>query len=185
MARPFQYTESDFKHMSITAEFLRVSTVQLETQLARIEACVAKLTEEQLWTRYGENQNAAGNLVLHLTGNVRQWILSGIGGAEDTRVRDAEFAARGSVPAGELIAGLRGVIEAAVKVIGGMNDDALLERIRIQGYDVTKLEAVYHVVEHFTGHAFQIIFATKLLTDADLGFYAHLSRKGAESAKNS
>src|SRR5579863_6010403 len=101
MARPFQYTESDFKHMSITAEFLRVSTVQLETQLARIEACVAKLTEEQLWTRYGENQNAAGNLVLHLTGNVRQWILSGIGGAEDTRVRDAEFAARGSVPAGE------------------------------------------------------------------------------------
>ena len=82
------------------------------------------LTEEQLWTRYGENQNAAGNLVLHLTGNVRQWILSGIGGAEDTRVRDAEFAARGSVPAGELIAGLRGVIEAAVKVIGGMNDDA-------------------------------------------------------------
>lgn len=165
--------------MSIGAEFLRVSTVQLETQLARIEACVAKLTQEQLWTRYGENQNAVGNLALHLTGNVRQWILSGIGGAADVRVRDAEFAARGSVSAAELTAGLRGVVEQAVRVIGGLSEQELTERILVQGYDVTKLEAVYHVVEHFTGHAFQIIFATKLLTDTDLGFYAHLSRKSS------
>ena len=55
--------------------------MQLETQLGRLETCVSKLTGQQLWTRYGENQNAVGNLVLHLTGNVRQWILSGIGGA--------------------------------------------------------------------------------------------------------
>ncbi len=171
--------------MSIASEFLRVSTTQLETQLGRIETCAGKLTDLQLWTRYGETQNAVGNLVLHLTGNVRQWILSGIGGAADTRARDAEFAARGSVPAGELMTGLRSVVEAAVRVIGGMSDEALLERISVQGYDVTKLEAVYHVVEHFTGHAFQIIFATKLLTSEDLGFYAHLSRKGAESAKSS
>ncbi len=161
--------------MSVTAEFLRVSTVQLETQLARIESCAAKLTDAQLWTRYGENQNAVGNLALHLTGNVRQWILSGVGGAADVRVRDAEFAARGSVAAAELMAGLRGVVEQAVRVIGDLSEQALTEQILVQGYDVTKLEAVYHVVEHFTGHAFQIIFATKLLTDTDLGFYAHLN----------
>jgi len=156
----------------------------METQLARIEACVAKLTQEQIWTRYGENQNAVGNLILHLTGNVRQWILSGVGGAPDVRVRDAEFAARGLVTAAELTAGLRGVVEQAVQVIGGLSEHALTQRVTIQGYDVTKLEAVYHVVEHFTGHAFQIIFATKLLTNADMGFYAHLSRTGAEDAKN-
>ena len=153
--------------------------------LARIEASMGKLTDEQLWTRCGENQNAVGNLVLHLTGNVRQWILSGIGGAADIRARDAEFAARGSVPAKELMAGLRSVVESAVRVIAGMTEEALLERVSIQGYDVTKLESVYHVVEHFTGHAFQIFFATKLLTSEDLDFYPHLSRKGAESAKSS
>jgi uncharacterized damage-inducible protein DinB len=163
------------ENMSVTAEFLRVSGVQMETMLARIETCAAKLTEEQIWTRYGENQNAVGNLVLHLTGNVRQWILSGVGGAADVRVRDAEFAARGSVSAAELMAGLRRVVEAAVAVIRGLSEQDMLTRISVQGYDVTKLEAVYHVVEHFTGHAFQIIFATKLLTDTDLGFYAHLN----------
>lgn len=152
--------------------------------LARIEACAGKLTDEQLWTRYGENQNAVGNLVLHLTGNVRQWIVSGVGGAADIRARDAEFAARGSVPAGELMAGLRSVVGAAVQVIGGLSEQVLMERISVQGYDVTKLEAIYHVVEHFTGHAFQIFFATKLLTSGDLDFYPHLSRKGAETAKN-
>jgi hypothetical protein len=171
--------------MPIAPEFLRVSTVQLETMLARIEASMGKLTDEQLWTRYGENQNAVGNLALHLTGNVRQWILSGIGGAADTRTRDAEFAARGAVPARELMAGLRSVVESAVRVIGGLSEEVLMERISVQGYEVTKLEAVYHVVEHFTGHAFQIFFATKLLTSEDLDFYPHLSRKGAESAKTS
>jgi uncharacterized damage-inducible protein DinB len=160
---------------SIGLEFVSVSASQLEKYLGRIDTCARKLTEEQFWTRHSENQNAVGNLVLHLTGNVRQWILAGVGGARDTRVRDVEFSRRGPAPAGELIEGLHTTVEAATAVIRGLSDEALLERITVQGYDVTKLEAVYHVVEHFSGHTFQIIFATKLLTGADLGFYAHLS----------
>jgi hypothetical protein len=70
---------------------------------------------------------------------------------------------------------LRTTVEEATAVIRGLSAEALMERITVQGYDVTKLEAVYHVVEHFSGHSFQIIFATKLLTGADLEFYAHLS----------
>ena len=162
--------------MSIGSEFLNVSASQLEKYLGRIETCAGRLTGEQLWTRYGDNQNAVGNLVLHLNGNVRQWILAGVGGAPDTRVRDLEFSTRGPVPAAELMEGLRTAVLAAVEVIRGLPEERLLERISVQGYDVTKLEAVYHVVEHFSGHSFQIIFATKLLTGADLGFYAHLSR---------
>jgi hypothetical protein len=155
-------------------EFLRVSVAQLEKYLGRIETCIGKLTPEQIWAREGENQNAAGNLVLHLTGNVRQWILSGVGGAPDTRIRDLEFSARGPVPPGALLGDLRSTVQAAIAVIASLSEDTLLERITVQGYDVTKLEAVYHVVEHFAGHAFQIIFLTKLLTGEDLEFYRFL-----------
>lgn len=113
--------------------------------------------------------------MLHLTGNVRQWILAGVGGARDTRVRDVEFSTRGPDPATDPMEGLRTTVEAAMAVIRGLSEEAMMERITVQGYDVTKLEAVYHVVEHFSGHAFQIFFATKLLTGTDLEFYAHLS----------
>ncbi|HUG81475.1 MAG TPA: DUF1572 family protein, partial [Bryobacterales bacterium] len=75
-------------------EFLRISRYQLRERLRRIELCVAKLDDEQLWARAHETENAVGNLILHLAGNIRQWIVSGVGGAPDRRDRDAEFAQR-------------------------------------------------------------------------------------------
>jgi Protein of unknown function (DUF1572) len=158
----------------IEEEFLRVSAAQLEMLMGRIESCVVKLTPEQVWMRASENENAVGNLVLHLTGNVRQWILSGLGGAADHRVRDAEFAAREGADVGEMVTGLRVVVEEAGRVILGLRASALLERVVVQKMDVTKMEAVMHVLEHFSGHTFQIIFATKMFTSEDLGFYGHL-----------
>ena len=83
-------------------DFLKYSTGKLNQYESRIETCLDKLTCEQIWARGAENQNAVGNLVLHLCGNLGQWILSGVGGAPDHRDRDAEFAARGDVGAGEL-----------------------------------------------------------------------------------
>lgn len=161
--------------MTIESEFLKVSAATLHQLCGRIEACVAQLTPEQVWTRGGDRQNAIGNLILHLSGNVRQWILSGVGGAEDIRDRDAEFAARTGMPPPELVSRLRSIVTQAEAVIRGLSSAQLLEPIAVQGYHVSKLEAVFHVVEHFAGHTFQIIFATKLLTNQDLGFYAHLS----------
>jgi uncharacterized damage-inducible protein DinB len=163
--------------MSIESEFVRVATAKLEQFCGRIEVCVAKLTPEQVWGRGGENQNAIGNLLLHLSGNVRQWILSGIGGVEDTRVRSEEFAERRKIDPAELVARLRATVQEAEEVMRRLPGDQLTERITTQGYEVTKLEAIFHVVEHFAGHTFQIIFATKLLTGEDLGFYAHLGSK--------
>jgi hypothetical protein len=93
--------------VSIEAEFVRVATVKLEQFCGRIEVCVGRLTPEQVWGRGGENQNAIGNLLPHLSGNVRQWILAGIGGAEDTRVRNEEFAERRRIDPAELVARLR------------------------------------------------------------------------------
>ena len=164
--------------MTLETEFLRFSTAKLEELCGRIETCVAKLTPEQIWNRGGENQNAIGNLLLHLNGNVRQWILSGVGGAADIRDRDAEFAARLGKPAADLAGDLKKTVREANEAMRGLTAGQLLEMISVQGYSVTKMEAIFHVVEHFAGHTFQIIFATKLFTNQDLGFYAHLSRSG-------
>lgn len=162
--------------MSTESEFLNFSADKLIQLLGRIETCVDRLTPEQLWMRHSENENAVGNLMLHLTGNVRQWILAGVGGAPDHRDRNSEFAARKSGDAEALKAELRSTVEEAVALIRALPPERLTEIIRPQGYQGTVLAAIYHVVEHFAGHAFQIMFATKLLTSADLAFYAHLSR---------
>ena len=154
--------------------FLEASAKKLEQLVSRIRDCVNRLTAEQVWARAGENENAIGNLVLHLSGNVRQWIVSGVGGATDTRVRDTEFAARGGTETAELLERLESTVREAISVLGQVTASRLAERVTIQKYDVTVLEAIFHVVEHFSQHTGQIIFATKMLTGEDLGFYRHL-----------
>lgn len=155
--------------------FLECSAEALLIHMGRIEACLGKLTEDQIWARGHENENAIGNLALHLNGNVTQWILSGLGGAEDHRMRDAEFAARGGVTAAELIVKLRRTVESAADVIKELTTHQLTATHEIQKYEVTGVYAVLHVVEHFAQHTAQIIFGTKMLTGTDLGFYRHLS----------
>ncbi len=164
---------------SLAEEFIGISRRQLRERLSRIETCVAKLDTEQIWGREHQTENAIGNLILHLAGNVRQWIICGVGGAPDERDRDAEFSGREPVPAEELLARLRQTIDEADAVLARLSlEDVLIER-HIQVYDVTVLEAVFHVVEHFAEHTGQIIWATKRMTGEDLGFYRYLSQKQA------
>ncbi len=167
----------------LVQQFLNHSVQKLEQYTGRIETCLGKLNEEQVWARGGENENAIGNLVLHLCGNVRQWIVSGVGGRQDIRERDREFSARGGVPIPELVERLRRVVAEATGVIATVKPERLSERLTIQGYGVSVMEAIYHVVEHFSMHTGQIIFATKMLTGTDLGFYAHLRTAAAHGQK--
>jgi uncharacterized damage-inducible protein DinB len=162
--------------------FLRFSTSKLLQFEARIEDCLDRLTPEQIWARGSEAENAVGNLVLHLAGNLGQWIGTGVAGKPLVRDRDAEFAARGDVDAVELKRRIRTAVSEAVEVIGGLPAERLTDVIQVQKYDITVLEAVYHVVEHFAQHTAQIIFATKLITRNDLGYYAHLSKPKHEEA---
>jgi uncharacterized damage-inducible protein DinB len=157
--------------------FLECSIRRLNELVPRIETCLGKLTPEQLWARGGENENAIGNLVLHLCGNLRQWIIAGVGGRPDTRDRDAEFAAHGGATTPELGARLRETVDEATAVIAALAPERLAGQLVIQGYRVSVLEAIYHVVEHFSMHTGQILFATKMVTGTDLGFYRHLSGK--------
>lgn len=163
--------------------FIDYSVRKLALLRERIESCLDRLNDEQVWARGGENENAIGNIALHLSGNVRQWIVSGVGGASDTRQRDKEFAARGGASISELKRLLENVTAEAIAVMQQVPMERLTERVKIQKYDVTVLEAIYHVVEHFSMHTGQILFATKMLTGADLGFYSHLRATAAHGHK--
>ena len=168
---------------ALERQFLDYSAGKLDQLTQRIATCLGQLTVEQVWARGGENENAVGNLVLHLCGNVRQWIVSGVGGRPDIRQRDREFSARGGVSSAELIERLRATVEEAAAVIHAVTAARLADKLVIQGYSVSVMEAIYHVVEHFSMHTGQIIFATKLLTGTDLGFYAHLRTAAAHGEK--
>ena len=161
--------------MSVESLFLECSAEVLLTHLGRIENCLGKLTDDQIWARGQANENAIGNLGLHLAGNVRQWILSGLGGEADHRHRGAEFAALGGVTSADLIIKLRSTVESAVALINQLTTDQLTRTYEIQGYQVTGVYVVLHVTEHFAQHTAQILFATKMLTGSDLGFYRHLN----------
>lgn len=150
--------------------FLQFSSRRLQELASRIDTCLARLNQEQIWARNGEHENAVGNLVLHLCGNVSQWIISSIGGAPDNRRRDAEFSARGNVSGKELRDRLATTLSQATAVISALNTRRLSDRVVIQGTDVSVLDAIYHVVEHFSMHAGQIIFITKMRTAAPLNF---------------
>jgi hypothetical protein len=165
--------------MSVSSEFLSYSAEKLELYLDRIETCLDRLTPEQVWARQSDNQNAVGNLILHLEGNIRQWILGGVAGQPDVRDRNAEFDARGGSSPDRLKASLRAAIVEAAAIVRQVPHERLTERIHPQGYDASVLEAIYQVVQHLSGHAFQIMLLTKLYTGDDLGFFAHLRQASA------
>ena len=159
--------------------FIDYSCNKLEQLTERICICLDQLNDDQIWLRGSESENAVGNLVLHLCGNVRQWIGFGVGGKLDIRARDLEFAARGGVPATELKERLRATAADAVSIIRALTPERLQETTKIQTYEISVLQAVYHVVEHFSGQAGQIIYFTKHFTGKDLSFYGHLAPASA------
>ena len=138
--------------------------------LPRIMKCLQQLSEEEIWWRPNSASNSAGNLVLHLCGNVRQWIISGLGGAEDRRQRDLEFAERGPIPRQVLVAQLRRTVQEACGVLARLSDDSLLRKYEIQGFHVTGLDAAFRVAEHFGYHTGQIVYIAKLKRARDLRF---------------
>jgi uncharacterized damage-inducible protein DinB len=139
--------------------------------LPKIERCIELLNDDQIWWRPNPESNSIGNLLLHLSGNVRQWIIAGLGGATDARDRDAEFAQREAIARVELLARLRETLREADAVLAKFDLAHLLGQHEIQGLSVSALEAILHVVDHFSMHTGQIILLTKLLTATDLQFY--------------
>ncbi|MGO9112443.1 MAG: DUF1572 family protein [Thermoguttaceae bacterium] len=133
----------------------------------KIRHCLNQLTDEQVRWRQAESQNSIGNIILHLCGNVRQWIVSGIGGEPDLRDRPKEFSERRGLPKDELLRQLDEVVHQACATLSSTPVAELLVKRRVQGFDVTALAAIFDSVPHFVGHTHQIVYiARSLLGDA-------------------
>ena len=159
------------KSTGLAQSFLaQASGSLLQVYLPRLEACMRELSPEQIWWRANPASNSVGNLALHMAGNVRQWIVAGLGGAPDRRERDREFSERGPLPRRALLARLRKAVTDADRVMRKLNGAALARTYSIQGFRVTGLCAVFHVAEHFSHHTGQIILLTKMLGGRDLKF---------------
>jgi uncharacterized damage-inducible protein DinB len=159
------------KRFDVGAEFLEEARYRLKRQhMPHIIACLRALSDEDIWWRPNSASNSVGNLVLHLCGNVRQWIISGVGGAADVRHRDLEFSEQGPLPRQGLVALLRTTVNEACSVLTSTPTDSLGAPFSRQGFRTTRLRAIAHVVEHFAYHSGQIVFVTKLKTGRDLRF---------------
>lgn len=158
--------------LKVSAAFIAQARELLSGEyLQKIEKCLEGLSDKDIWWRANDESNSIGNLLLHLSGNARQWIVTGLGGALDQRARQTEFDERSIISKQDLLSRLRDTLREVDSVLAQFDGARLLNRYEIQRSDVTALEAVFHVVEHFSMHAGQIVYIAKQLTAHDLHFY--------------
>jgi uncharacterized damage-inducible protein DinB len=138
--------------------------------LPKIERCLDTLTDEDVWWRPDEGSNSIGNLVLHLTGSTRSWIVNVIGASPSSRDRQQEFDERKQIPRAELKARLRQTLIEADEVLARLDAGALLDRRESRGEEFTVLWCLYHAVEHFAMHTGQIILVAKMRTGGSIQF---------------
>jgi hypothetical protein len=117
------------QEITIAATFLAFADKRLQTSATDLTSCVAQLTEEQIWHRGGEYENSIANLLLHLAGDMRQWILHGIAGQPDVRERDEEFALTSQLTAAEANTLFTTTLDYCLKIIRTLQPERLLEVI--------------------------------------------------------
>ena len=152
-------------------EFINQCLYRIEENTKKLTTCLSELEETEIWKRPNENLNSAGNLLLHLCGNIRQYAISSLVNVEDTRQRDKEFSANGGYSKKELVEKLVTTVNEAKNIIQNIRSEELLRKRHVQGYFYSGLGIIIHVTEHYSYHTGQIIFWTKLLRNKDLGFY--------------
>ncbi len=156
----------------VAETFLSFSVRRMQMSERDLNRCLDRLTEEQAWQRGGPHENSVGNLLLHLEGNLRQWVVHGIGGQPDVRMRDDEFSLAPTVTFTEARARLAAVLAECYTIIGGLAPERLLEIIDPQPTGTWRsmpiLEAIYQVVGHLQLHTGQVILLTKQMCGVDL-----------------
>ena len=146
----------------VAAEFVRAVRHTLAEGMHKIEHCVSQLSDEQIWWRPREEMNSIANLMLHLSGTLRQWIVSGVGGEPDQRNRPGEFNDRSRRPKADVLAALKQTVANADAVLARVSTQELLRPRRIQGFDESGISAIMHTVPHFRGHTQEIIHMTRV-----------------------
>lgn len=137
----------------------------------RVHKCLGELSEEEIWRRPNEETVSIGNLVLHLCGNLRQNIVSALGGAPDRRRRPLEFSERGPIPATELLRRLDETLAGVAAVLDRIDPASLLDVRRVQGFEESGLSILVHVIEHFSYHVGQMTHFVKSHKSVDMKYY--------------
>ena len=159
------------KQPDLLQEFLEQSVYRLEESAEKISSCLVLMDDNAFWHRPNLASNSVGQLLAHLSGNIRQYIFSGLAGEPDVRERDREFEPPATKDRKAVETEFRKVVQQAAAIIGRAGEQDLLGRRRVQGFDLTGLGIILHVVEHLSYHTGQIAYITKMHTDSDLGFY--------------
>ena len=155
-------------------EFLEQSIYRINENTGRIKICFDQLDEKEIWEFPNENTNSIGNLVLHLCGNITQYIISALGGKEDIRERDKEFSKNIVTSKESLLNKLMETASEATAIMRDIEGDELLKIYSVQGFNLSGVGIIIHVTEHYSYHTGQIAFWTKQLKNKDLGFYADI-----------
>ena len=155
-------------------EFIQDCIQHLNEYTQRIHNCLQLLTEEEVWHKPNDASNSVANLILHLCGNMTQYVLSSLGGVPDERRRDLEFSTTGGLTKEELFAKLSTVVTAVAEVVRQQDDASLLQTRTVQVFQKTGVAIILHITEHYSYHTGQIALLTKLMTNQDLGFYKGL-----------
>jgi uncharacterized damage-inducible protein DinB len=143
----------------------------IEESIPRIKKCLYELDEKEIWHRPNDHSNSVGNLILHLCGNVTQWIGSGLGKLEDHRLRDSEFEEKGPLPTATLLKKLDDLIVLINEVLETISEQDLLELHDVQVYKESGVSILVHVIEHFSYHTGQITYYVKWRKNMDTGYY--------------
>ena len=154
--------------------FLNDCIQHLNEYTQRIQTCLQLLTEEEVWHQPTSASNSVANLILHLCGNMTQYVLSSLGGLPDERQRDLEFTTAGGLTKEELFTRLSTVVARVTEVLLQQDEASLLQTRTVQGFQKTGIAIVLHITEHYSYHTGQIALLTKLMTNQDLGFYKGL-----------
>ena len=142
-----------------------------EESIPRLKKCLDQLDEQEIWHKPNSNSNSVGNLTLHLCGNARQWVLSGLAGAKDTRQRQKEFDEQGPLPKSHLLQMIRQLQQDIEVALQQVRPEALLQVHEVQTFEETGLSILIHVIEHFSYHVGQITYYVKIRKDIDLAYY--------------
>ena len=159
------------KNKQWLVEFKENSIFRVEESMRMIRLSLEQLDDQDIWKRPNTSSNSVGNLMLHLCGNISQYAISSLGNNPDVRVRDKEFNADGGYDKADLIYRLDQVVNKAKEIISSTTEEEYLRSREVQGFTMSGIGVVIHVVEHLSYHTGQIAFWTKLIKDRDLGFY--------------
>lgn len=152
-------------------EIIENALYRLNEGTRMIVSSIQLLNNEEIWNKPNASSNSIGNLILHLCGNMHQYIIAALGDAPDIRERDSEFSADPGYSTEELLTMLKKKVALVKETIASCTIENMLRTREVQGFHLSGIGIILHVVEHYSYHTGQIAYWTKILKDQDLGFY--------------